>query len=128
MLHSFAGGTDGANPYAALTNVNGTLYGTTSLGGNTRCFDHYGCGIVFTVSTSGTEDVFYRFKGGQTDGAEPEAALLELNGTLYGTTVGVIQSPTEPSSKSIVRAPKAYSAAFQVLPRTADGRRHHSSA
>jgi uncharacterized repeat protein (TIGR03803 family) len=32
-LHSFGGGSDGANPGAGLTVVNGTLYGTTASGG-----------------------------------------------------------------------------------------------
>lgn len=33
VLHSFTGGSDGANPVAGLTLFHGTLYGTTSAGG-----------------------------------------------------------------------------------------------
>ena len=84
VLYSFAGGQDGRNPFAALTDVNGTLYGTTSLGGGTGCFGD-GCGIVFKVTTAGDETVVYRFQGG-SDGGEPEARLLDVDGTLYGTT------------------------------------------
>jgi uncharacterized repeat protein (TIGR03803 family) len=44
VLYSFKGGkTDGAHPYAGLTNVNGTLYGTTPYGGV------YGYGTVFSL-------------------------------------------------------------------------------
>ena len=41
---------------------------------------------MFKVSTSGAENVLYRFKGGK-DGANPQADLTNVNGTLYGTTV-----------------------------------------
>jgi uncharacterized repeat protein (TIGR03803 family) len=33
VLYNFGGGSDGAQPYAGLTNVGGTLYGTTEIGG-----------------------------------------------------------------------------------------------
>ena len=46
VLYSFAGGSDGANPDAALLVSNGTLYGTTTSGG-TGCSS--GCGTVFAV-------------------------------------------------------------------------------
>jgi uncharacterized repeat protein (TIGR03803 family) len=45
VLHSFEGGSlDGAFPFASLTNVKGTLYGTTSGGGGK------GDGTVFSLS------------------------------------------------------------------------------
>ena len=47
ILHSFQGGTDGSDPAAGLTNVDGTLYGTTGYGGTGSC-DH-GCGTVFSI-------------------------------------------------------------------------------
>lgn len=81
VLHSFAGKPDGAHPYAGLINVNGTLYGTTTSGGANDG------GTVFTISTSGAESVLYSFKGGSGDGKYPtQEALLDVNGTLYGTT------------------------------------------
>lgn len=88
VLYRFKGGTDGANPYAALIDVNGTLYGTTYLGGGSGC--PYGglasgCGTVFSVSTAGSEHVLYTFKGG-TDGANSTRPLIGVNGTLYGAT------------------------------------------
>jgi uncharacterized repeat protein (TIGR03803 family) len=84
VLYSFKGGTDGSNPQAALINVNGKLYGTTAYGGgSTQC--NGGCGTVFSTTTSGSESVFYSFRGGFADGSLPEAALLDVSGTLYGT-------------------------------------------
>jgi uncharacterized repeat protein (TIGR03803 family) len=91
VLYSFAGAPDGANPYAGLINVNDTLYGTTEFGGSGSCssYENSGCGTVFTITTSGAETVLYSFKGGSGDGEYPtQAALLDVNGTLYGTTKG----------------------------------------
>jgi uncharacterized repeat protein (TIGR03803 family) len=90
VLYSFKGAkTDGQNPDAALINVNGTLYGTT-YGGGPNCFFGIGavCGTVFSITRSGKETVRYFFKGGTTDGQNPEAALINVKGTLYGTTTG----------------------------------------
>ena len=84
VLHAFTGGSDGANPDAALIDVNGTLYGTTRLGGGSRC-DKLGCGTVFTITPSGSENVLHAFTG-PPDGAWPAAGLINVNGTLYGTT------------------------------------------
>jgi len=81
VLHSFAGGSDGAHPKAGLTNVNGTLYGTTEYGGA------QGRGTVFTIELSRrpVERVIHSFAGG-TDGSHPEAGLIKVDSTLYGTT------------------------------------------
>ena len=75
-------------PYAGLTNVNGTLYGTTVEGGGSYCYGEQGCGSVFKISSSGKEREIYGFKGGGSDGAQPWAGLVNVNGTLYGTTSG----------------------------------------
>jgi len=86
VIHSFAGEPDGAHPKGGLINVNGTLYGTTYYGG-ANCSSHGGCGTVFTITPSGAETVLHSFKGGSGDGEFPtQAALLEVNGTLYGTS------------------------------------------
>ena len=86
VLHSFAGKPDGAHPYAGLVNVNGTIYGTTTSGG-ANCGSTGGCGTVFTITPSGAEAVLYSFKGGPGDGRYPtQANLLDVDGTLYGTT------------------------------------------
>jgi uncharacterized repeat protein (TIGR03803 family) len=89
-IHSFQGPpNDGASPFGKLTNVKGTLYGTTQQGGkSTACTGTTGtagCGVVFRVTTSGKETMLYSFEGG-SDGATPITTLLYLNGVLYGTT------------------------------------------
>ncbi|MGC1380064.1 MAG: choice-of-anchor tandem repeat GloVer-containing protein [Candidatus Baltobacteraceae bacterium] len=86
VLYSFQGGSDGLGPSAGLIDVNGTLYGVTAFGGgppSSGCA--LGCGTAFSVSTSGKHKVLYRFAGG-SDAARPDTSLVELNGTLYGTT------------------------------------------
>jgi uncharacterized repeat protein (TIGR03803 family) len=85
VVYSFKGGSDGAEPVAGLISVGGTLYGTTAGGGGTGCSNR-GCGTVFSVNpATGAEKVVYSFKGG-SDGANPEAGLIYLSGSLYGTT------------------------------------------
>jgi hypothetical protein len=50
VLHSFAGGSDGAAPTAGLViGKDNALYGTTVSGGNTGCTGGAGCGTVFRV-------------------------------------------------------------------------------
>jgi uncharacterized repeat protein (TIGR03803 family) len=78
VVFNFNGG-DGRTPAAGLTDVRGTLYGTTDRGGSG---DH---GLVFSVTPSGTEQALYKFKG-QPDGVFPLGDLINVNGTLYGTT------------------------------------------
>jgi uncharacterized repeat protein (TIGR03803 family) len=80
VLHLFGTGTDGADPIAGLINVNGTFYGTTESGGANEY------GTVFSITPAGVETVLYSFKGGKTDGAGPQTALIEVGGVLYGTT------------------------------------------
>jgi uncharacterized repeat protein (TIGR03803 family) len=81
-LYSFAGGTDGANPGAALLYENGTLFGTTLVGGTG------GQGTVFKVdATTGAETVLHNFAPG-TDGQNPTGALIMFRGALFGTTSG----------------------------------------
>jgi len=89
VLWSFGSGTDGRNPYANLIDVNGILYGTTAEGGGAPCGGS-GCGTVFSLDPStGAEKVLYSFcrKQNCADGANPAAALIDMNGLLYSTTV-----------------------------------------
>jgi len=79
VLYSFAGGKDGVFPFAGVTNVGGTLYGTTQQGGASNL------GTVFESTSSGAESVLYSFAGG-SDGDAPNAGLTDVSGTLYGTT------------------------------------------
>jgi uncharacterized repeat protein (TIGR03803 family) len=81
VLHSFAGGTDGAFPTSDLIeDKSGNLYGTTYTGGGSL-----GDGIVFEVAPDGTETVLWTFTG--PNGAAPEAGLImDKKGKLFGTT------------------------------------------
>jgi uncharacterized repeat protein (TIGR03803 family) len=81
LLYSFAGyPKDGALPEAALLAFNGSLYGTTVLGGSDSD------GTVFEISTAGEEQVLCSFYEGGNNGAFPEAGLIAVNGKLFGTT------------------------------------------
>lgn len=83
VLHSFAGGSDGANPDALI--AAGAFYGTTPYGGN-GCSQYGGCGTVYELGSNGTETPLYSFQGG-SDGAVPYANLVaDSQGNLYGTT------------------------------------------
>jgi uncharacterized repeat protein (TIGR03803 family) len=64
-----------------MIDVNGTLYGTTYGGGM------YGKGTVFRITARGKEKVLHSFGAGSADGQQPEAALVEAKGSLYGTTL-----------------------------------------
>ncbi|MBI3853513.1 MAG: hypothetical protein HY298_24970 [Verrucomicrobia bacterium] len=78
-LHNFAGGSDGANPYARLIASGNTLYGTAQAGGSA------GNGTVFKFNKDGTGytnlHVFIYI-----DGVRPLAGLILSGNTLYGTT------------------------------------------
>lgn len=80
----------GVGPEAGLINVKGTLYGTTSQGGAVVCGgDAYLCGTVFSITKSGKNfKVLHSFGKTNDDGESPAAALVNVNGTLYGTTTG----------------------------------------
>jgi uncharacterized repeat protein (TIGR03803 family) len=81
IVYSFQGGDDGAFPRAAVLSVGGHLYGTTAAGGTANS------GTIYHVDPSnGTEAVDHTFAGG-SDGSNPQAELIDVGGTLYGTTV-----------------------------------------
>jgi uncharacterized repeat protein (TIGR03803 family) len=86
VIYSFKGGTDGAGPVAPLIDLNGTLYGTTSAAGGDGCKNYGGCGTVFSITPSGVETVLHAFRGSPADGAKSTAGLVDVHGTLYGTT------------------------------------------
>jgi uncharacterized repeat protein (TIGR03803 family) len=94
-LHSFAGGTDGAQPTSGLIfDAVGNLYGETTKGGRGHCPEYSsakGCGTVFELTPNSdgtwTESVLYAFAGGQ-DGGFPNWGnpVFDSAGNLYGTT------------------------------------------
>jgi uncharacterized repeat protein (TIGR03803 family) len=100
VLYSFSGSPDGQQPFSPLLQgASGSLYGTTELGGTLDCsmFNSLGCGTVYEVNTSGTEQVIYSFLGpnNNSDGATPFSALVQdASGNLYGSTTfgGIINN------------------------------------
>lgn len=87
ILYSFCAQqncTDGSYPDGGLTAADGILYGTTPFGGA------YGKGTVFALDPkTGTVTVLYSFCGGDApcaDGDLPSGGLIDVDGTLYGTT------------------------------------------
>ena len=77
VLHSFTGGTDGANPqYGAPAVSDSTVYGTTGAGGS-------GNGVVFSVGTDGSGfNVLHTFTAVAPDGAKPYGSVT-LDGRLF---------------------------------------------
>jgi uncharacterized repeat protein (TIGR03803 family) len=91
VLYSFNWGTsDASEPAAALIDVNGTLYGTTEIGGGGCASTGPGCGTVYDISTTGVEKVLHKFRHHtkRLYTAAPFAGLINVRGTLYGTTAG----------------------------------------
>ncbi len=87
VVYRFAG-SDTGHPGTELLAVNDVLYGAT-LGGASTCSPSQPgtCGTLYTVNiASGKKRVLYGFQGGD-DGYEPNSRMIELNGTLYGTTL-----------------------------------------
>jgi uncharacterized repeat protein (TIGR03803 family) len=87
-LHAFTGGgTDGIQPFAGLVAFNGSLFGTTPLGGT------YGYGTVYRIDANGGNySVVYSFSA-INEGAYPKAKLLPVGNPmgateLYGNTEG----------------------------------------
>jgi len=116
VLHSFAGGTDGANPNGGLVlDGTGAIYGTTAAGGNNNCKTtaSVGCGTAFELKppvargASWSETMLHRFTDSQ-DGENPSAGLIFGGSNLYGTTLtggdggggGTVFRLAPPSKKS----------------------------
>jgi uncharacterized repeat protein (TIGR03803 family) len=97
VLHSFAGGADGANPNGGLVlDEKGAVYGTTEFGGieGGECGSG-GCGTVFKLGPPNMKDgrwieeVLDRFDPGSSGAAQPSAGVIfDQSGNLYGTTLG----------------------------------------
>lgn len=93
LLHTFGGTpSDGARPLGMVSvTPDGTLYGTTSLGGSSNG------GAAWRLAPGGAWSILHSFSGSAQsivstaplaaiDGTTPYAGLLPLNGSLYGLT------------------------------------------
>jgi uncharacterized repeat protein (TIGR03803 family) len=84
-LYTFTGESgDGAYPSGLTGDPQGTMYGATAEGGDTDC----NCGVVYSVTASGTPTILHRFIGTEHhDGANPaDAPLLMPDGSLVGVS------------------------------------------
>jgi uncharacterized repeat protein (TIGR03803 family) len=80
ILHSFTY-QDGALPAAGLLASGSTLYGSTEVGGTGNAL-----GTVFSYTTkTAAFKTLYNFQGG-ADGGFPVSPMINISGTLYGTT------------------------------------------
>jgi uncharacterized repeat protein (TIGR03803 family) len=79
-LHVFTGASDGSAPFAGLTLLGNTLYGTANSGGTS------GNGTVFAVNTNGAGFATLHGFASPSGGANPQAGLVSSDNTLYGTT------------------------------------------
>jgi uncharacterized repeat protein (TIGR03803 family) len=74
VLHTFAGGTDGANPGNLVADPAGTLFGSTGQGGDPNCVvNPNGCGTAYKLTPGAhgwVELVLHAFAGG-ADGYYP---------------------------------------------------------
>jgi hypothetical protein len=94
VLHDFRGGKDGSQPLGLALAPDGSLFGTTQLGGgSTVCGSQNGvatgCGTLFRLTESKgkwIETILHAFQGGK-DGAIPVASpTFDAAGNLYVTT------------------------------------------
>ena len=96
VLHSFAGASsgDGAYPfYSSLTrDSSGNMFGTTLIGGNSGAGAYGdGFGVVFKLTSAGTESIIYNFCNQSlcADGDYPTGGVIQgSSGLFYGTTSG----------------------------------------
>jgi uncharacterized repeat protein (TIGR03803 family) len=88
VLHTFAGGADGASPLAGLIfGPHGNLYGTTTLGGSANCGTAYE--LVPNGAGGWTERILHTFLGVTAqDGENPNGLTFDAHGNLYGTSTG----------------------------------------
>ena len=85
VIHTFAGGNDGATPASTpVFDPQGNLYGTTWGGGSAACYT--GCGTIFKLAppsrgSAWTETVLFSWPN------NPQSSIVVFsNGLLYGTT------------------------------------------
>jgi uncharacterized repeat protein (TIGR03803 family) len=98
-IYDFVGGSDGAGPWGrVIFGPDGSLYGTTTAGGEGDCqaYGYSGCGTVYRLSPPAhmcaafscpwTETTLYRFSGSLTGVLPNDTVVFDQSGSLYGTT------------------------------------------
>jgi uncharacterized repeat protein (TIGR03803 family) len=89
-LYTFTGGASGGIPTGILIYQNGNLYGATQQGGEGKCGNTVGCGVVFQLTpgvTGWSESVLYGFSGFEFGTPlNPSISGFDGSGNLYGFT------------------------------------------
>ena len=111
ILFSFldAPPADGNGPYygGLFRDTDGSLYGTTSAGGDLSKCNNGGCGEIFELDLTGQLTILYRFEGGPNDGEFPTGRLVrDANGNFYGTTILAALLVLAPCISLTLPAPK----------------------
>ena len=91
VVYAFSGSNDGVCPQSSLVAIDGVLYGMTERGGkywNSGSGEPlYGGGTVFKIDPkTGVETVLHAFGNGSDAQAPLFSSLINVGGTLYGTT------------------------------------------
>lgn len=73
----------GYNPAGLMQATDGYLYGATQQGGDSKCGQGNGCGVLFRIATNGRSGgLLHTFES--TDGADPGSVMQGIDGLLYG--------------------------------------------
>ncbi len=113
-IYNFAANTFTGFPAAPLLQAeDGNFYGCTAVGGDN------GTGMIYKVTPSGQFTELHAFAKGDEDGG-PSTLIEASDGTLYGTTLGAVQSG---GNSLIFRITKSghYSVAYDMSSLTRDG-------
>lgn len=120
VLHSFSAldanghNVDGANPLRTVViGNNGSLYGTTRLGGLNDCLFTHGCGVAWTIDRWGNFQVVHQFTA---DEGHAASLTQGSDGNFYGCAVWPATSlPLGPLPSGILYRMGPFGQDFQVL-------------
>ncbi|HTZ56539.1 MAG TPA: choice-of-anchor tandem repeat GloVer-containing protein [Acidobacteriaceae bacterium] len=112
-LNANGNNQDGAYPLRAMVYSNGSLYGTTRLGGPNTCLFTHGCGVAWTIDPVEGFKVIHAFSA---DEGHAASLLQARDGYFYGCAVWPATSlPAGPLPSGIVYRMAASGQHFQVL-------------
>jgi uncharacterized repeat protein (TIGR03803 family) len=106
VLYDFTGQKDGSDPFdGVIEDSAGNFYGTAVAGGE------YDGGVVFQVTSAGTETVLYSFTGFDDGGVPFAPVLRDTAGDLYGTATtggtkgfGVVFKVTKTGAETVLHS------------------------
>jgi uncharacterized repeat protein (TIGR03803 family) len=113
-LNASGNNPDGAYPLRSIVaGKDGSLYGTTRLGGPNTCLFTHGCGVAWMIDGKGNFKVIHPFTA---DEGHAASMLLAMDGNLYGCAVWPATSlPAGPLPSGIVYRMAPSGQDFDVL-------------